>query len=151
MAIEIIKGDLVNAFRHGAVNFMAHCCNMQNVMGAGIARQIKLEYPQAFEADREWFLNQTPEFSHMSLARIDTNKYVANIYGQRYYGTRTKQLNEDYLRAGLTQLANITDWDDSIGLPYGMGCGLAGGDWPTVLKIVEEVFVNHGVKIFKLK
>lgn len=151
MAIEIVNGNVLDAFADRKINFLVHCCNMQHVMGAGIAKQIKHTYPEAYTVDGIWFLSKNPDFSHMSVARISTNRYVINVYGQRYYGTENRQLNYAFLRTGLTQLASITDTADTIGLPYGMGCGLAGGDWPTVLKIIEDVFQNHEVKIYKLK
>ena len=152
MTVKIIHGNLITAFEKGHINFMAHCCNMQNVMGAGIAKQIKQSYPFAYTTDCAWYRSNENkrEFSHISVARIEINRYVINVYGQRYYGTKTKQLDEEYLRIGLTQLAAITDYADVIGLPYNMGCGLAGGNWNDVYKIIEEVFVNHQVKIYKL-
>lgn len=33
----------------------------------------------------------------------------------------------------------------SVALPGGMGCGIAGGDWPTVRGIIEEVFGDSPV------
>jgi O-acetyl-ADP-ribose deacetylase (regulator of RNase III) len=150
MTIELINGNVLDVFADRKINFLAHCCNMQNVMGAGIAKYIKRLYPEAYEADTKWFLNKNPDFSHMSMAKIGVNRYVANIYGQRYYGTENRQLNYAYLKLGLSQLARVTDGGDCIGLPYGMGCGLAGGDWDIVQPIIEEVFINHNVKIYKL-
>ena len=39
----------------------------------------------------------------------------------------------------------------TIGFPYKIGCGLAGGDWNIVYNIIEEEFSgNYNVKIYKL-
>jgi hypothetical protein len=40
--------------------------------------------------------------------------------------------------------------NDSIALPYNLGCGLASGDWNIVYKIIEEVFNDYDVTIYKL-
>jgi O-acetyl-ADP-ribose deacetylase (regulator of RNase III) len=151
MTIEIIKGDLLKAFANDEINSMVHCCNMQHVMGAGIAKKIKSKYQQAYTADAVWYYAEDPEYSHMSLACIEANKYIVNIYGQRYYGVNYKHLNEEFLRTGLMQLAKFS-WSngDQIGIPYAMGCGLAGGDWKVVLKIIKEVFINPKVNIYRL-
>lgn len=151
MTIEIVTGDLLKAFDNGEINFMAHCCNMQNVMGAGIANKIKRRFPEAFHADHRWFITKHKGYSNLSLAKIHGDRYIANVYGQVHYNAKVKQLNEEYLRTGLIQLAQCMNGaHDVLGLPYNMGCGLAGGNWNDVYKIIEEVFVNHQVKIYKL-
>lgn len=150
--IETVKGNLITAFTNNEINFMVHCCNMQNVMGAGIAKQIRNAYPVAYEADTKWF-DTKPErrdYSHMSLGQVSLNKYIANVYGQRYYGVQQKQLNEEFLIIGLAQLASITDADDTIGIPWNMGCGLAGGSWSIVYQIIQDTFTYHNVRIYKL-
>ena len=37
------------------ISAIAHSCNTRNIMGAGIAKQIKNRYPQAYEADTKAF------------------------------------------------------------------------------------------------
>ncbi|RAP14807.1 hypothetical protein HS9_00130 [Bacillus velezensis] len=38
----------------------------------------------------------------------------------------------------------------SITLPYGIGCGLAGGNWNDVNKMIESIFEDYEVTIYKL-
>ena len=35
----------------------------------------------------------------------------------------------------------------SIAIPYGIGCGLAGGNWLTVKRILSEVFADSNVDV----
>ena len=63
--VELIGGNLldfpthcVSSDKYVGINAIAHSCNCQNVMGAGIAKQIKDRYPQAFEADTERWSNE---------------------------------------------------------------------------------------------
>lgn len=37
-----------------------------------------------------------------------------------------------------------------IAIPYGIGCGIANGDWNIVYKIIEEVFDDYEVTLYKL-
>jgi hypothetical protein len=37
--------------------------------------------------------------------------------------------------------------DQDVGIPYGMGCGLAGGDWAVVLAIIESAFEKSPVRV----
>lgn len=39
----------------------------------------------------------------------------------------------------------------SIAIPYGIGCGIANGDWNKVYKIIEEVFNDYDVTLYRLK
>ena len=60
--IPLISGNLLDFPTHCetdpdkyvGINNIAHSCNCQNVMGGGIAKQIKDRYPKAFEADAEF-------------------------------------------------------------------------------------------------
>ena len=52
-SIEIIEGNLLDFPNN--INSIAHSCNTRNIMGGGIAKQIKDRYPEAYEADTEAF------------------------------------------------------------------------------------------------
>jgi O-acetyl-ADP-ribose deacetylase (regulator of RNase III) len=65
--VQITKGNLLDFPTHClsfasneyiGINAIAHSCNCQNVMGAGIAKQIKDRYPQAYEADTKFYNNE---------------------------------------------------------------------------------------------
>lgn len=51
MIIGTVKGDLISIFKSGA-GHLIHGCNCFHTMGAGIARQIAQEFPQALETDK---------------------------------------------------------------------------------------------------
>jgi hypothetical protein len=61
-------------------------------------------------------------------------------------GANGRYTNYDALRECLYKLRKVGEnlhWSDYlpqdlIYLPYGIGCGLAGGDWNIVSKIIEE-------------
>ncbi|MEW6977553.1 MULTISPECIES: hypothetical protein [Bacillus] len=39
----------------------------------------------------------------------------------------------------------------SIAIPYGIGCGLAGGDWTIVEDMIEEVLGDCEVTVYRFK
>lgn len=51
MIIGTVRGDLISIFKSGA-GHLIHGCNCFHTMGAGIARQIVREFPQALETDK---------------------------------------------------------------------------------------------------
>ena len=57
-------------------------------MGAGIAKQIKDKYPEAFEADRKANLNKENRLGYFSFCLLDSNpsKRIINLYTQEGTG-----------------------------------------------------------------
>jgi O-acetyl-ADP-ribose deacetylase (regulator of RNase III) len=47
--MKIIKGDLVKLALEGHFDVIVHGCNCQGVMNSGIARQIRINFPNAYE------------------------------------------------------------------------------------------------------
>ena len=50
MHVQTRTGDLIQLAQEGAFDVIAHGCNCQCVIGAGIAKVIKKAFPAAFEA-----------------------------------------------------------------------------------------------------
>jgi hypothetical protein len=69
--------------------------------------------------------------------------YICNLAGQDGYGTDRKYTDYDAL---LTALAELHDASISLNLPvyipYRMGCGLGGGDWEIVSRLIDECCPN---------
>ena len=63
---------------------------------------------------------------------------VASIFGQRAPG-RGLMTDYDALALGLQKLGKYSlEKGRPLYLPYGIGCGLAGGDWRTVSTLIEN-------------
>lgn len=87
------------------------------------------------------------------------DKHIVNVFGQEFYGTGKRQVNYGALGQaftamayGLTQASEDAFQEDYdvIGFPYLFGCGLAGGDWDTVLEMIQFHFRKFNVRIYKL-
>ena len=90
--IETIEGNLLDF--PNDINVIAHSCNTRHIMGAGIAKQIKDRYPEAYEADWKAFnyeYDQDGQYVHwlgkFSKAQINDRKYIYNMYTQATIGT----------------------------------------------------------------
>ena len=161
---EIIEkeGDLLES----NLDILAHQSNCMGVMGAGIALSIKNKYPKVFSQykqvtnsykDKKQLMGRCLLISEEGKIikldnRIENNnvKIIANLFGQYSYG---KGLQTDYqaLKKALLELKKFAQNNNlSIGIPYGIGCGNAGGDWNIVEGIIEDVFRNYPVVIYSL-
>ena len=77
----------------------------------------------------------------------DYEKTIANMFSQK------SNFNTDYI-AMEKSLRYIRMWAEnnnlSIAIPYGIGCGIANGDWNKVYKIIEKVFKDYDVTLYKV-
>lgn len=149
MAIEVIEGDLLDAFDKGEVNVIGHCCNAQGVMGSGIALSIKQRYPLAYAEYRSVYANGIMRLGDRVSALVAEGK-VDNLVAQEFYGRDGKRyLNYGALGRALQDMAAYTSKEAKIGFPFFMGCYRAGGDWAIVFEMIEYYFKNHNVRVYK--
>ena len=83
-----------------------------------------------------------------SIFFYDTNegKIIANIFSQK------ENFDTDYsaMEIALTEIKTYAEESNfSIAIPYGIGCGIANGDWNRVYKIIEKVFDDYNVTLYK--
>ncbi|MDT0160376.1 macro domain-containing protein [Bacillus sp. AG4(2022)] len=147
--IRMLEGNILNA----PENIIGHQVNCQGVMGAGLAIQIRSKYPEVYTNYKEFVAEYRNKLllGKMQLVTCGENKWVANLFGQFSYGRR-KPVYTHYgaLEDALRDLKNFAkEHGLSVALPYGIGCGLAGGDWEDVYAIIDGVFHNYEVVLYK--
>lgn len=122
---------------------LCHQVNLFKSMGGGIARQIAECFPNVERAYRHY---DKAELGEVCFA--DAGKYVvANCFSQDDFKT-------DYFALAKC-FAKINAYMDKHGLttvaiPYHYGCGIADGDWDTVLFIISQCLIEKTLKIYKL-
>lgn len=151
--ITNVQGDLVRA---KDIDIFCHQCNCFGKMGAGIAKQIAIIYPEVAEADRHNFaaLGAYGQFGKILPVECHDGRICVNMYSQFTYGKEKRQTNYEKFEECLRRLRfYLKDCPDKkVGFPYGIGCGLAGGDWNVIeglLKKFSET-VNNDVYIVRL-
>jgi O-acetyl-ADP-ribose deacetylase (regulator of RNase III) len=146
--IKTINGNILNA----SENIAAQQCNTKFKMGAGLALQISKKYPNVYSAYKEYLNKNKNPLGTILNIEVNKNKIVSCLFAQDDYG-RSKKVYTNYraLEECLTKL-NIYAINNkySIAIPYGIGCGLANGDWNIVYPMIERVFENNNnVVIYK--
>lgn len=147
-----VKGDILTVNDGDAVVIVCHQVNCIGVMGDGLAKQIKAEYPGVYRVYKEkceaadskaGLLGDVQYCSVLS----DAGYIIANVFGQEGYG-RDGRCYTDYnaLRKAFSDIAEAFP-KDIIRIPYMMGCGLGGGDWGTVQAIIQETLCDKGVDV----
>lgn len=142
MAAFILEGNLIQLAKKGFFEVVIHGCNCQHVMGAGIAKQVKREFPEAFLADINAKLG-----SYTFATVGEGSTIIVNAYTQQYYG-RGVQVDYLALRSCFRQLARDFT-GKSMAYPK-IGAGLAGGDWIVIYEIIKEELLNEDHTLVQL-
>ena len=114
--------------------------NCQGVMGAGLARQIRNEYPEVY---KEYKKITDPMLGYILPVITTDGRICVNMFAQNSFG-RDKRYTDysafkDCLRAIVGFIADHHVHEDvPIAFPYMIGCGLAGGNWIVIEKLLQE-------------
>lgn len=152
MSVNVIIGDLLNAKEL----IIGHQVNCQGVMGSGIARALRDKYSTLYPSYKRYCSqHNSPDelLGHCQIVQ-EGSRYIANLFGQVDYGRQKSRVYTNYeaLRTSLTTLREYAVQNQlSVALPYGIGCGLANGDWDVVSEILEQVFGDYDVMLYKLE
>lgn len=143
--LKRVKGDLLGLAERGQFDIIVHGCNCQNTMGSGIAKQIKDRYPNAFQVDYDFDMqNENRRYNKLgnyTISRVwdgaRCNFYIVNAYTQFHYLPRGIDHFEYASFAVILQKLHhfYGNWD--FGFPY-IGMGLAGGYSTRILTMLEE-------------
>ena len=128
---------------------IVHGCNAQGVMGAGVAKAIKENYPLAWEAYRGHYYLRHRIGTRFKLGSIIWancgNKLIGNAITQEYYGGGKKQYcSYEAIIKCMIRINHFLDaplrkgqYEKIVAMPK-IGAGLAGGDWNIIEKIIED-------------
>ena len=145
----------------GEYNIICQQVNCQGVMGAGLAKQIRNQYPKLFmyykqkceSCNKEELLGDINIFC----TSYENSKFIINLFAQYNYGRGTRQTDYNAFHGCLQKIkSQVTDFipeTAKIAFPYKIGCGLAGGDWNIIKPMIEEFSkeIKQNVYIVRLK
>ena len=146
--MKTVQGDLVALAKQGEFQVIAHGCNCQCEMGAGIAKTIKSEFPEAYAADLRTEKGSRAKLGSCSCAECVTPNgavTVVNAYTQFHWRGRGVKADYGAIRSCMCWLLQHYS-GKRIGLPR-IGAGLAGGDWDRILRIIQEELAGQDVTI----
>jgi len=148
--IKIIQGDLLQATE----DIIGHQVNCRGVMGSGVALQIKNKFPEAYHQYQflcHSFSNRLEKLlGRCQIIKVG-DRYIANLYGQLDYGRNKQQTELNMLTAALAKLKEEAKREClSVALPYKIGSDRGGADWNEVYGIIDEVFSDYEVSLYRL-
>lgn len=135
--MKTVVGDLIEMFKSGEFDLIAHGCNCFNTMGAGIAKAIAKEFPDVEKADKATSYGHINKLGTVMPVEVtvDNNiRIVINAYTQYYYGG-SRPLDYEALTLCMRKINHMYK-GKKIGLPK-IGAGLGGGDWDEISGIIK--------------
>ena len=165
---------------HIGINVIAHSCNTLMIMGGGIARQIKSRYPQAYQADINYINNKHDDngqyihpLGNFSKAEVNSKEskvylpdgkgLIYNMYTQASVGDDSRKVDYEKFWQALNNVEkdlykmNVEkhEYDGSspptLGLPHGISCGLAGGNWEIIKAMIKDIFLDSPIQCYIVK
>jgi O-acetyl-ADP-ribose deacetylase (regulator of RNase III) len=143
--LQIKTGDLLQMGKNNDFDIIVQGCNCWNIMGGGIAAQIKEQFPDAYLADQETLAGDRNKLGCYTIGMAG-RLVVINAYTQ--YST-AKAPGEDVFeyKSFQTILDKLVKRFGKyrFGLPL-IGMGLAGGDPDRILPMIEDFAIQVKAK-----
>ena len=156
--IKIIDGDLLES----GADIICHQVNCQGKMNSGIAKQIREKYPEVYLQYKQLCTRKSNLLGHYQTVHTNDGTYIVNFFSQNNYGYDGKQYTDlDALRKCLlgikAQFAFLKQGKGEPGterfrlaMPYKIGCCRGGANWDEVYDIIDEVFKDYEVELWRL-
>ena len=141
-----VKG---NIFDSGA-DFILHQVNCRGVMGSGVAKQVRENYPWVFDVYKGFCKSLDGMcLGHAQFVEIEDGRSVVNLFAQYDFGYDGRCYTDyEALRKCLSSVNRIAA-GRTVAIPYLMGCHRGGGDWSVVSKMIEETLVDCEVTLYE--
>jgi O-acetyl-ADP-ribose deacetylase (regulator of RNase III) len=147
--IKVVEGNLLDATE----DIIGHQVNCKGVMGSGVAKQLRDKYGGLFR-EYKAYLN-TYGYGKYALGKclfvsVVDGKIIANLFGQLDYGYNGQFTSYTAIKESLGLLKSFAvDHKYSVALPYKIGSDRGGADWNEVYGIIDKVFEDYEVTLYK--
>lgn len=149
--MPIIQGDLIQMAKEGNFDVIMHGCNCFHMMGAGIAKLIRGNFPEAWKADLNTTKGDKIKLGSYSLANHylpDGKSFViVNLYTQYEPGP-----NFDILAfhdAMIKVYSSMSHHSLRFGIPK-IGSGIGGGNWEQIGTMADTIFYGENLVVVEL-
>jgi len=145
-----VIGDATQPLGEGP-KIIVHVCNDIGGWGRGFVVALSKRWPEPEQRYRAWHRGESEHpfaLGEVQFVQVGDTLWVANLIGQRDVRRveGVPPVRYEAIRKGLQRVAaKARQLGASVHMPR-IGCGLAGGQWEEVAKIVEEL-VNRGVPV----
>lgn len=135
----LLKGDLLKLARDGNFDVIVHGANCFCRMGSGVAKQIRAEYPEAYDADCTTTPGDRNKLGSYTQVHTNDGFVIVNAYTQFRFN-RMGEKRDVFEYSAFDQVLNKLAEEfpaSRIGFPM-IGMGLACGDPIKIVTAIEN-------------
>lgn len=150
MAVNILVGNVIEAFISKDYRVLVHGCNCFHTMGAGIARKLSKKWPIILEKDRETSYGDINKLGTVCYVKVAPGKIIANAYTQFSIGPDNGLSEESICNAFVNVWAYCFILNNYKVCCPAIGMGLGGGDPYKILPVIKGVFQEKDIDMYVL-
>lgn len=138
--MKTIQGNLITFAQQGLFDVIVQPCNCYHKMGAGLAKQVRDAYPEAYVADLRTTWGSKHKLGFFSWATVEQSTgllTVVNAYTQHRYSRTEDVINYEAIDQVFAAISDFFPGDLRFGIPK-IGAGLARGDWGRISAIIDN-------------
>lgn len=144
--MEIIKGDVFDSFLYPS-SMVVHGCNAKGVMGSGVARVVRNNFPAAYYEYVRHHEEHGLKLGEVINVEVLPRRFIANAITQESFGSdgrRYVSYHAIRVAFGIIRKFAIDNNIETINYPL-IGAGLGGGNWDEIAPIINEQLdgLNH--------
>jgi O-acetyl-ADP-ribose deacetylase (regulator of RNase III) len=149
--INYIVGDATTPVGDGP-KIIAHICNDIGGWGRGFVVAVSSRWPQPEAAYRRWHASGGPvpfALGEVEFVEVEPSLWVANMIGQHgvHAVNGVPPVRYEAVEEALSKVAQFARAHSaSVHMPR-IGCGLAGGTWEEIERIVDRTLLNNGIAV----
>lgn len=147
---EYVTGNLLDA----EADAIVHGVNCYGAMGAGIAKQIKEQFPQVYSVYKDtvdYYKNSSYLLGMQIAVSVTGKKYkrIINAFTERNYGKDGKRYVNYAALGEIFREIEKKYYNEVIAIPK-IGAGLGGGDWNIIKQIIDDATPNVEIKVYEI-
>ena len=149
-AIKYVQGDATSPIGPGN-KFIVHVCNDIGAWGAGFVLAISRRWDEPEAMYRKWFrVDHDFKLGRIQRVQVEEDITVVNMIAQNGVGVNARgniPLRYTMVAECLRKVAKrASEVGASVHMPR-IGCGLAGGSWPAIEKIIEDTLLAVNLEV----
>ena len=150
--ISIVQGDLLT-YNQDQQRVICHQCNCTTTRGFGLASAINKAYPYANIYSGKHKVYPSLRNPGTIIVRNSSNTTIINLLAQKYPSKPTADDSKENRLTYFKQcLEHVAAWCkenviELVYLPYGIGCGLAGGNWADYQACITAFSQTHNINV----
>lgn len=148
--LRFVKGDATLP-QGSSLRYILQIVNDEGKYGAGFSGALSARWPKVESEYRNWWRERYGKLKLGDIQTIQVLSDLAVINMVAQHGVvgkdNPKPIDYDALKVCLAKAGNeISEYNAAVHMPR-IGCGLAGGEWEKVEKIVEDELLKRSINV----